>query len=116
MSSFKRDWISKHIRDMGKRKKDLAEALGLPHTRISDIINGTRALKVTEVKRFADFMNMTTEEVLCRFSGDCDEDENSFASLVKDEKEMIQTYRGLSESGKQKFHAFVENMKDDDES
>ncbi len=113
MSNLKRGWISDRLGELGKKKKGLAEALGLPHTRISDILIGTRALKVTEVKPFADFMNISTEEVLARFSGDEPNNWPSYETLVNDEKDVIETYRGLSESGKQKFQAYVDDIKED---
>ncbi len=113
MGTLKRVWISDRIRELGKKKKDLAEALGLPHTRISDIVNGTRALKVTEVKPFADFMNMSFDDVLRRFSEDKSNDWPSYDTLGGDERNMVETYRGLSESGKQKFQEFLHEIEGD---
>lgn len=111
MSMKKRIWVSDRVKELGKKKKDLAETLGLPHTRISDIISGTRALKVTEVKPFADFMNMSFEEVLNRFSMKDADVEPSYDGLIGDERDMVDLYRGLSESGKQKFQLLADEMK-----
>ncbi|MDG1996577.1 MAG: helix-turn-helix transcriptional regulator [Emcibacteraceae bacterium] len=107
MSELKRIWISDRIADQGKKKKDLSEALGLPHTRISDIINSKRSLKITEIKPFADFMNMSYSEVLSRFSLKQEDFNAAYDALVYDEKQIIESYRGLSESGKQKFQEFL---------
>ena len=115
MSDLKRLWISDRIADQGKKKKDLAEALGLPHTRISDIINSNRSLKITEIKPFADFMNMSYSEVLSRFSMKQEEFNAAYDTLVYDEKQIIESYRGLSESGKQKFQQFFEVAKNADD-
>ena len=115
MTVMRRNWISDRIKFLGKKKKDLAEALGLPHTRISDIIAGTRALKVTEVKAFADFMEMAFEDVIKRFSNAEEDEWPSYDTLVSDEQNVIDAYRGLSESGKQKFQAFVDVVKDSEE-
>lgn len=115
MSDKKRIWISRRIVELGKKKKDLAEALGLPHTRISDIINGNRSLKITEISSFADFMDMSCSEVLSRFSMKEKEINISYDALIRDEKEIIESYRGLSEAGKQKFQEFIEDVKDNNE-
>ena len=111
MSSKKRIWVSNRVKELGKKKKDLAETLGLPHTRISDIISGNRALKLTEVKGFADFMEMSFEEVLNRFSMKDSGVEPSYEGLVSVERDMVALYRGLSESGKQKFQLLADEMK-----
>ena len=113
MSDKKRIWISRRIAEMGKKKKDLAEVLGLPHTRISDIINGNRSLKITEISPFADFMDMSYSEVLSKFSMKEGEINISYDALIKDEKDIIESYRGLSESGKQKFQQFFKVVKDE---
>lgn len=115
MSNLKRIWISQRIAELGKKKKDLAEALGLPHTRISDIINGNRSLKITEIGNFADFMQMSYTEVLNRFSMKKENIDINYDSLIPDEKELIESYRGLSESGKQKFQQMFEVVKEDKE-
>ena len=91
----KRIWVSDRIKELGKKKKDLAETLGLPHTRISDIISGNRALKLTETKRFADFMEMSFEEVLSRISMKDTGVEPFYDGLVSDERNMVALYRGL---------------------
>ncbi|MCC3859708.1 helix-turn-helix domain-containing protein [Pseudemcibacter aquimaris] len=115
MSDLKRLWISRRIAELGKKKKDLAEALGLPHTRISDIINGNRSLKITEIGNFAEFMQMSYTEVLSRFSKKEPNYDISYDSLIPDEKDLIESYRGLSESGKQKFQQMFDDAKDDEE-
>ena len=118
MNNSRRLWISERIKELGKKKKDLAETLGLPHTRVSDIVGGTRALKLTEVHAFAEFMNMSYTEVLNRFSmkGTAKGDGvgSVYDGLINEEKEVIELYRGLSESGKQKFQEYVTNVKKTD--
>jgi len=114
MTLKKRSWISDRIRQLGKKKKDLAEVLGLPHTRISDIISGNRALKVTEVESFADFMDMGIEEVLSCFASTKSNIKPSYDNTIIDEKQVIELYRGLSEPGKQKFQKLAEEMKKDE--
>ena len=114
MSLKKRSWISDRIRELGKKKKDLAEVLGLPHTRISDIISGNRALKVTEVEPFANFMDMRIEEILSCFSSNKSNLKPSYDGSLSGEKQVIEFYRRLSEPGKQKFLKLAEEMQNDD--
>lgn len=113
MAVMKRIWVSDRIKQLGKKKKDLAQSLGLPHTRISDIISGLRALKVTEVKPFADFMEMPIDEVIKRFSNKQHEEWSDYVMLVSDEKKVLEAYRELSEAGKEEIKAFVNDMKQD---
>lgn len=115
MTIKKRIWISDRIRQLGKKKKDLAEVLGLPHTRISDIISGNRALKVTEVEPFSDFMDMQIEEVLSCFASNKTNLKPSYDVASNDEKQVIEFYRGLSEPGKQKFQQLAKDIKNEDD-
>lgn len=64
----RRQWIEDCLKERGKKKKDLAEALNLPHTRISDLINCRRSLKITEIIPFAKFMDMPVEDIVRRFN------------------------------------------------
>ena len=110
MNLKKRSWVSERIRELGKKKKDLAEVLGLPHTRISDIISGNRALKVTEVQPFADFMNMSIDEVISCFASNKSNLKPNYDNSQSAERQLVELYRGLSEPGKQKFQNFVEDI------
>ncbi|MEP3246746.1 MAG: helix-turn-helix domain-containing protein [Sneathiella sp.] len=42
-------WIEARLKQVNKRKKDLAEAMGLPNNRISEIIRGKRRILASEV-------------------------------------------------------------------
>lgn len=64
----RRQWIEDCLKERGKKKKDLAEALGLPHTRIYDLLDCKRSLKITEIIPFAEFMHMSIENVVRRFN------------------------------------------------
>ncbi|HRW30485.1 MAG TPA: helix-turn-helix domain-containing protein [Emcibacteraceae bacterium] len=121
MTGKKRIWISERIKLLGKKKKDLADTLGLPHTRISEMISGTRALKITEIVNFADLMEMSVSEVLSGFNNSHlrpEENESgsrNYQLLENDEKDVLTLYRELSEPEKQKFQHLVSTVKNDDE-
>ncbi|MEZ5756699.1 MAG: helix-turn-helix transcriptional regulator [Emcibacteraceae bacterium] len=120
MTGKKRNWISERIKLLGKKKKDLAEILGLPHTRISDMISGTRALKITEIVKFADFMEMSVSEVLSGFNSSQSRPNeevrgsSQYQLLEKDENDVLALYRGLSEPEKQKFQHLVSTVKNEE--
>lgn len=115
MNLRKRLWISERIKELGKKKKDLAKALGLPHTRISDMISGTRALKITEIEAFSAYMEMSIDEVLIRFSGNDWQAAPHYDGLGHDERDVIKLYRELSGPAKQKFHALAQGIKKEDD-
>jgi hypothetical protein len=58
-------------------------------------------------------MDMSYSEVLSKFSMKETEINISYDALIKDEKDIIESYRGLSESGKQKFQQFFKVVKDE---
>jgi transcriptional regulator with XRE-family HTH domain len=62
-----RNWIKDRLKELGYLQQELADVLCLPHTRITDIVYGRRSVKITELRRFADFLEMSIEEVLTRF-------------------------------------------------
>lgn len=67
MHFMKRDWIKDRLSDLKKTQVGLAKALGVPHPRISEMIKGDRALKLTEAPHFAEYMAMSIEEVMSKF-------------------------------------------------
>lgn len=67
MFFMKRDWIKERLSDLKKTQVGLAKALGLEHPRISEMIKGKRALKLTEAPHFAEYMKMSIEEVMSKF-------------------------------------------------
>jgi hypothetical protein len=57
-------WIAERLAEIGRKKSELAQALGLPPTRISEILRGRRDLHVTEVLPLARFLDMDPMTVL----------------------------------------------------
>lgn len=66
-------WIKALIRDLrckGKNQNGLAEMLGLPQPRISEIIHGKRQVQVTELLPMAAYLEVTLEELVVRLTQD----------------------------------------------
>lgn len=80
------------------------------------MISGTRALKITEIEAFADYMEMSVGDILTRFSANDASKSPRYDGLGNDEREVMELYRGLSEPGKQKFQALAEVVKKDEDS
>ncbi len=57
-------WIAERLAEIGKKKSELAQALGLPPTRISEILRGRRDIHVSEVLPLARFLDMDPMTVL----------------------------------------------------
>lgn len=57
-------WIADRLIEIGKKKAELAQALGLPPTRISEILRGRRDVHVSEVLPLARFLGMDPMTVL----------------------------------------------------
>jgi|GEM_PF-734965 len=57
-------WIELRLRELKKKKKELGIALGLPPSRISDIIKGNRRIQSQEISRLSAFLNMDATTVL----------------------------------------------------
>ncbi|WP_308908954.1 helix-turn-helix domain-containing protein [Pseudokordiimonas caeni] len=57
-------WIKDALKQRGFKLKDLAETLGLPPPRISDIVNGTREVQSDEVIPMAEMLGMSVRALL----------------------------------------------------
>lgn len=62
-------WIEDRLNELGSKKIDLAERLGLAPSRITEIIRGERLVKVKEMPVLAHFLNMRPVEVFEHLSG-----------------------------------------------
>ena len=65
---MERRWIESRLADIGRGKTELAAALGVAPSRVSEIISGSRTVKVTEIPPLARFLGMTWQEVFARLS------------------------------------------------
>lgn len=62
-------WIKERLVELSKTQADLARHLGLPRSRINEMIKGEREIQTDEVGRVAAFLQLTESEVLRRSEG-----------------------------------------------
>ena len=55
---MKRSWIERRLKHLGHTKGELASAMDLPPSRISEILSDKRALKVSELNQLALFLEL----------------------------------------------------------
>jgi SOS-response transcriptional repressor LexA len=61
-----RAWLKRRLAEIGKTQAALADTLGLPPPRISEIIRGSRRVSTRELPRMATFLNMPLPELMRR--------------------------------------------------
>lgn len=61
---MEQNWIADRLAELGKKKSELAQALGLPPTRISEILRGRRDVHVSELLPLARCLEMDPMTVL----------------------------------------------------
>lgn len=66
---MERQWIADRLIVLGKTQADMARAMGLPTSRIAEILGGKRRLQVTEIGALAAFLGIPVAEVLALASG-----------------------------------------------
>lgn len=57
------EWIAERLRALGRTQSELAQHMGVPAPRISDILNGGRRVQLDELKPLAEFLDLSTEMV-----------------------------------------------------
>jgi len=57
-------WIEEKLKGLKKKKSDLGAALGLPPSRITDILKGTRQIQSHEVTPLSQFLKMDVNTIL----------------------------------------------------
>lgn len=66
---MRQDWIADRLDEIGKTSAALAEEIGLPAPRVSDIIRGKRQVKLTEVHALASALEISVLEAVERLAG-----------------------------------------------
>lgn len=61
---MEQNWIADRLAELGKKKSELAQALDLPPTRISEILRGRREVHVSELLPLARCLEMDPMTVL----------------------------------------------------
>lgn len=63
---MRNQWIADRLEELGKSKAGLADAVGLPRPRITDILRGDRAVKASEIPPMARYLELDPGYVLLR--------------------------------------------------
>lgn len=57
-------WLAKRLKVLGKKNRGLAKHLGIPDSRVTEIIKGDRAIQVNELAALADFLEWSNDELM----------------------------------------------------
>lgn len=60
---MKRSWIEHRLKHLGHTKGELALAMDLPPSRVSEILGGKRALKISELNQLAAFLELPLRQI-----------------------------------------------------
>lgn len=63
-------WIEQKLIEIGRRKSDLAEALQINRSRVSELLHGRRRLSIQELPAISRFLEIPVAEVVRRETGD----------------------------------------------
>jgi plasmid maintenance system antidote protein VapI len=63
-------WMRDRLEDVGKSGADLARALGIPNSRVSEMLAGKRRLQPNEIRPAARFLRMTEAQVVANLGGE----------------------------------------------
>lgn len=63
MSNRENEWIATRLKEVGKRGKDLASALGIEPPRVTEIIKGNRKVATDELAPMARILDLAIEDV-----------------------------------------------------
>jgi phage repressor protein C with HTH and peptisase S24 domain len=64
--SRKHEWINSALKQKGSTQRALADALGLPPPRVSEIIRGERTVKAAELPGLANHLDMPLQDVVIK--------------------------------------------------
>jgi plasmid maintenance system antidote protein VapI len=65
----RREWIAEHLKQIGKTQAGLASQLGISRPAVNEIISGKRKVQATEIDPMADFLELSTEQLLILLDG-----------------------------------------------
>ncbi|WP_337997168.1 helix-turn-helix transcriptional regulator [Oleispirillum naphthae] len=102
-------WIAERLAELGKKKTELAQALGLPPTRISEILRGRRDVHVAELLPLARFLEMDPMTVLLLCAPPpphlrpAEGGPASAAALDADEAAWLSAFRAMPEAERRRW-------------
>lgn len=109
-------WIADRLAELGKKKLELAQALGLPPTRVSEILRGRRDIHVSELLPLARCLDMDPMTVLLMCAPPpahlrpAEPAAPPPADLADDERAWLSAFRALPEAERERWLRAVRNF------
>lgn len=63
-------WIEQRLQEIGRRKAELADALEIDRSRVSEVLGGRRRIAVNELPKVSRFLRIPVSEVVRQETGD----------------------------------------------
>jgi len=121
---MEQQWIADRLAELGKKKAELAQALDLPPTRISEILRGRRDIHIREIFPMARCLDMDPMTVLLMSSPVpahlqpetlppmAQALQIPREALTPEEREMMTVFRGLTKSERRRWIAAMQAFSD----
>ena len=66
-------WIADRLKELNKQKQDLGSAIGLPASRVTELLNGKRKFQIHEIVQLAVFLEMEMGIVFAKLYNELEE-------------------------------------------
>lgn len=96
------DNILKYMRRDGIERKDLAKALGVPYSSLTDWINGNSYPRIDKIERMAKFFGISKAELV--------EEDPPIHDLSERELRLVSQYRKLTDEGQEKVDSYLHDL------
>jgi phage repressor protein C with HTH and peptisase S24 domain len=80
-AAMQKQWFQARLRQLGKTQRGLAKHMGLDPSRITEILNQTRGIKIEEAVEMADYLETSLDDLVTRL-GSAMADAGRASSLV----------------------------------
>ena len=97
------------LKERGKRPSDLTEATGISSTVFSEWKSGKSQPKVDKLVKIARYLGTTVEYLVAGETSDIPS-----VVLSSDEEKLLEDYRALNRTGKEKAADYISDLKDND--
>src|SRR3546814_7760118 len=66
MTPMQKHWIQDRLRQLGKTQRGLAKHMGLDPSRITEILNKSRGIKIEEAVEMADYLETSLDDLVIK--------------------------------------------------
>lgn len=66
MAAMQKQWFKERLRQLGKTQRGLAKHMGLDPSRVTEIFNGSRGVKIEEAVEMADYLETTLDHLVSK--------------------------------------------------